>query len=232
MSPDGLVPQRLRARAWKDVSVGLSQSTPDAHAADLLDVFLTDEQHKIWTYLGYGPFFKEEEVRLWMAETCLSDDPLFYAIADKATGKAVGVASYLRIDPANGVIEVGHINYSPLLQRTAAATEAMYLMMRRIFDELGYRRYEWKCDSLNGPSCSAAKRLGFQYDGLFPQAVIYKGRNRDTAWFSILDHEWPEIRMHFENWLQPSNFTEDGVPKASLSKEMADRQITRPTLSL
>ena len=128
-----------------------------------------------------------------MTETCMGIDPQFHAIIDAQTSKAVGVASYLRIHAAHGVIEVGHINYSPLLQRKTAATEATFLMMRRVFDELGYRRYEWKCDAFNAPSRKAALRFGFRYDGLFLQATMYKGRNRDTAWYSIFDIEWPLI---------------------------------------
>ncbi len=124
----------------------------------------------------------------------------------RQTGKAVGVAAYLRIEPAVGVIEVGHIAYSPLLQRTPAATEAMYLLMRRVFDELGYRRYEWKCDALNAPSRAAADRLGFRFEGIFRQATLYKGRNRDTAWYSVIDSEWPARRAAFEAWLDPANF--------------------------
>ncbi|HEV2100375.1 MAG TPA: GNAT family protein, partial [Stellaceae bacterium] len=126
-------------------------------------------------------------------------------------------ASYLNIDRQNGAIEVGAIHYSPALQRHPAATEAMYLMMRRVFDELGYRRYEWKCDALNGPSRAAAQRLGFRYEGLFRQATVYKGRNRDTAWFSIIDGEWPALRETFERWLDPANFDADGRQRASLS---------------
>jgi RimJ/RimL family protein N-acetyltransferase len=122
----------------------------------------------------------------------------------------------MRIDPANGVIEVGGINYSPLLQRKPAATEAMYLMMRRAF-ELGYRRYEWKCDSLNAPSRAAAQRLGFSYEGVFRQAWVYKGRNRDTAWFSIIDGEWPALREAFERWLAPANFDANGRQRTGLS---------------
>jgi RimJ/RimL family protein N-acetyltransferase len=127
------------------------------------------------------------------------------------------VAAYARIDRTSGVIEVGGINYSPHLQRRRAATEAMYLMMRRVFDELGYRRYEWKCDSLNAPSQSAALRLGFRYEGLFRQAVVYKGRSRDTAWFSVIDSEWPALRRGFERWLDPHNFDSEGRQRASLS---------------
>ena len=145
----------------------------------------------MWTYLVYGPFARLEDYRTWAEKMAPSDDPLFHAIIDQTTGKAVGIAAYLRIEPAVGVIEVGHIALSPLVQRTPAATEAMYLMMRRVFDELGYRRYEWKCDSLNAPSRAAAERLGFRFEGIFRQATIYKGRNRDTAWYSVIDQEWP-----------------------------------------
>lgn len=148
--------------------------------------------------------------------TC-SDDPLWHAIIDSETGRATGVAAYARIDRTSGVIEVGGINYSPRLQRRPAATEAMYLMMRRVFDELGYRRCEWKCDSLNAPSQSAALRLGFRYEGLFRQAVVYKGRSRDTAWFSVIDSEWPALRRGFERWLDPANFDSEGRQRASLS---------------
>jgi RimJ/RimL family protein N-acetyltransferase len=153
-----------------------------------------------------------------MEQTCRGDDPLFHAILDGGTGRAVGVASYLRIDPPVGVIEVGHINYSPALQGTTAATEAMYLMMRRVFDELGYRRYEWKCDALNAPSRAAAERLGFVFEGIFRQATIYKGRNRDTAWYSIVDGEWPRLRDAFERWLDPANFDAQGRQRQRLSE--------------
>jgi RimJ/RimL family protein N-acetyltransferase len=142
-------------------------------------------------------------------------DPLFYAIVDLEQGRAVGVAAYLRIEPSAGSIEVGHINYSPLLQRTPAATEAMFLMMERVFD-LGYRRYEWKCDALNEPSRTAAERLGFSYEGTFRHATVYKGRNRDTAWFSITDTEWPMLRRAFQSWLQPDNFDEQMRQRRSL----------------
>ena len=123
----------------------------------------------------------------------------------------------MRVDPANGVIETGHLNYSPLLQKKPAATEAMFLLMRRVFDELGYRRYEWKCDSLNAPSRAAAERLGFIYEGLFRQASVYKGRNRDTCWFSMIDGEWPALKRAYEAWLAPANFDASGAQKQSLS---------------
>ena len=149
-------------------------------------------------------------------------DPLFYAIVDLAKGEAVGVASYLRISPSSGSIEVGHINYSPLLQRTPAATEAMYLMMAQAFD-LGYRRYEWKCHALNAPSRSAAQRLGFSFEGIFRQAAVVKGRNRDTAWYAAIDEEWPALREAFERWLDPTNFDEKGNQRVRLSDLTAKR---------
>ena len=189
----------------------------DRHGQDLFTAFLEDEASGNWTYLPYGPFEAEGEFRSWLASTCLGEDPLFHTIVDGETERAVGVASYLRIEPAVGVIETGHIHYSPLLQRRPAATEAMYLLMRRVFSELGYRRYEWKCDALNAPSRRAAERLGFRFEGVFRQAMIYKGRNRDTAWFSILDKEWPALEAAYVQWLDPANFDERGKQRAGLS---------------
>jgi RimJ/RimL family protein N-acetyltransferase len=188
-----------------------------AHAADLYEAMGRDAEGRNWTYLPVGPFPEFEGFRAWLEKMAPGSDPLFHTVIDRATGRAVGVASYLRIDPANGVIEVGHIHFSPLLQRTPMATEAMFLMMARVFDELGYRRYEWKCDSRNAPSRAAAARLGFQYEGLFRQAVITKGRNRDTTWFSIIDGEWPRLRAAFERWLDPANFDGEGRQRESLS---------------
>lgn len=189
----------------------------DAHASDLYSAFRQDNENRIWTYLPYGPFDNEADFRSWMAGACFGDDPLFHAIIDEQTNIAVGVASYLRIDAANGVIEVGNINYSPELQQTRAATEAMYLMMRRVFSDLGYRRYEWKCDALNAPSRNAAERLGFSYDGLFQQAIMYKGRNRDTAWFSVLDGDWPGLKTAYLEWLDAGNFDGKGQQKTGLA---------------
>ena len=183
----------------------------EQHAADLYAAFSTDRDARNWTYLPYGPFESEEQLHDWISTDCLGDDPCFFSVIDLASGRAVGVASYLRIDPANGVIEVGHIHFSPLMQGKPISTEAMYLMMRQVFDVLGYRRYEWKCDALNEPSCAAARRLGFLFEGTFRQATMYKGRNRDTAWFAILDREWPLAREAFEAWLAPDNFDEEGV---------------------
>lgn len=188
----------------------------DRHASSLYDANAHDRDGRNWTYLAYGPFESRDAYEAWMRQTCLGADPLFYAIVDLSSGKAIGVASYLRIDPNNGVIEVGHINFSPLLQRTPLATEAMHLMMKHVF-ELGYRRYEWKCDSLNVPSRAAARRLGFTYEGTFRQATVYKGRNRDTAWFSILDSEWPAFDRAFQAWLDPSNFDAQGRQRLRLA---------------
>ena len=164
-----------------------------------------------------GPFATLPEYLEWLVPKQSSQDPMFFAVVDQATGRATGLASYLRIDPPNGVIEVGHIAYSPLLQRTPAATETMYLMMRNAF-ELGYRRYEWKCHALNGPSRAAAVRLGFTFEGVFRQAIIIKGRNRDTAWYSIIDSEWPALDRAFQQWLAPENFDADGGQRVSLSQ--------------
>ena len=189
---------------------------PERHAAGLHAANSLDAEGANWTYLHYGPFDTLEGYRAWMEETCRGDDPLFYAVVDAATGGATGVASYLRIDPANGSIEVGHINYSPLLQRTPAATEAMYLMMKHAFD-LGYRRYEWKCNALNAPSRVAAERLGFSFEGVFRQAAVAKGRNRDTAWYSVIDTEWPALQEAFLRWLDPSNFDGQGRQRTRLS---------------
>lgn len=195
---------------------------PGRHAGDLFEAMSLDTEGRNWTYLAVGPFAEFGDFRAWLDKMAAGSDPLFHTVIDGATGRAVGVASYLRIEPASGVIEVGHIHFSPLLQGTPMATEAMFLMMRRVFDELGYRRYEWKCDSRNAPSRAAAARLGFQYEGLFRQALVYKGRNRDTAWFSIIDGEWPRLRAAFERWLSPANFDAEGRQKEKLS------DLTRP----
>ncbi len=190
---------------------------PERHAGDLHAANVQDRENRIWTYLGYGPFESLVEYRKWADEVSRSSDPLFYAIIDTATGKAAGVASYLRISPSNGSIEVGHINYSPLLQRTPAATEAMYLMMKRVF-EAGFRRYEWKCDALNARSRNAAQRLGFSYEGIFRQATVYKGRNRDTAWYAAIDKDWPELESAFTRWLDASNFDKEGRQRLHLAE--------------
>jgi RimJ/RimL family protein N-acetyltransferase len=187
------------------------------HAADLFEANRDDRSGRNWTYLSIDAPSTLDDYRAWLTRVTAGDDPLFHAIVDRTSGRAVGVVAYLRLDPANGVIEVGHINFSPRLQRTRAATEAMYLMMARVFTELGYRRYEWKCDSRNAPSRAAAQRLGFRFEGIFRQALVYKGRNRDTAWFSIIDAEWPALAATFERWLDPANFDADGRQRVGLS---------------
>ena len=188
-----------------------------AHGAELYAAFARDTDHGNWTYLPYGPFAQEADFTAWLSEVSAGADPLFFTVLD-AQGRPVGLATYLRIDPNVGVIEVGHIHFSPLMQRTPVATEAMYLMMCRVFDELGYRRYEWKCDALNGPSRAAAERLGFNFEGIFRQATMYKGRNRDTAWLSVVDSEWPQIKASMEAWLEPENFDNDGAQVRSLQQ--------------
>ena len=188
------------------------------HAAELWQAYGDAvQQARNWTYLGTEPFAGFAGYRAWLERVAAGDDPLYHAVVEAQGGKAVGVATFMRIDPANGVIEIGAINCSPRLQRTTAATEAMYLMMRRVFDELGYRRYEWKCDSLNAPSRAAARRYGFRFEGVFRQAMVTKGRNRDTAWYSIVDVEWPAIKAAFERWLDPANFDAAGRQRTSLT---------------
>lgn len=189
---------------------------PEAHAAALHAAYRLDQSGATWTYLPYGPFETPDDYRTWVTESSQTSDPLFFAIVDSAAGCAAGAASYLRIDPRNGSIEVGHLAFSPLLQRTPAATEAMYLMMHRAFG-LGYRRYEWKCNALNAPSRTAAQRLGFSYEGAFRQATIVRGRNRDTAWYAVIDSEWPALQSAFERWLDPSNFDASGLQRTRLS---------------
>ena len=189
----------------------------DKHATDLYEAFSLDTAGRLWTYMPQGPFKSESEYRTWVEGAHHKADPFFYAIIDNKSNKAVGVASYLRIDPNSSSIEVGWITFSPIIQQKPIATEAMYLMMKYVFD-LGYRRYEWKCNALNAPSISAAMRLGMSFEGLFRQATMVKGRNRDTAWFAILDRDWPKARAAFETWLSPENFDAEGLQKQSLSE--------------
>jgi len=186
------------------------------HVRQLYDANALDPEGRMWTYLFSGPFSSFEEYRAWLEPRPASDDPLFFAFVDKGRAQAVGTGAYLRIDTGNGVVEVGHLAFSPLMQRSPVATEAMYLMMKNAF-ELGYRRYEWKCDSLNAASRRAAERLGFTFEGIFRQAIVYKGRSRDTAWFSIVDREWPALDAMFRQWLEPANFDADGRQRRSLA---------------
>jgi len=194
----------------------LERLSASTHGSDLFLANAADVEDVIWNYLPYGPFKSEQTYLQWIREFENNTDPMFYAIVDSPSNKAIGVASYLRLKPESGSIEVGHINYSPVLQNTVAATEAMYLMMEYAFS-LGYRRYEWKCDSLNARSRNAALRLGFSYEGEFRQATVVKGRNRDTSWFSIVDNEWQSLSHVFKQWLDPDNFDSDGQQISSLS---------------
>ena len=188
-----------------------------AHAASLYALsHARPEDAVLWTYLAYGPFADQGAFERWFFELVASDDPLFVAIVEQASGEASGMASYLNIVPANGCIEIGHIWFAPPLQKTRGATEAIFLMMRHAFDDLGYRRLEWKCDALNAASRRAAARFSFTYEGTFRQHMVVKGRNRDTAWFALLDHEWPAVRAAFERWLAPNNFDAAGRQRMSL----------------
>jgi RimJ/RimL family protein N-acetyltransferase len=186
------------------------------HAGDLFAANAQDEEGRCWTYLPYGPFETLAEYTAWVEGAARSVDPLFFAIVDKDRGHATGVASYLRIQPESGSIEVGHLNYSPLLQGTRAATEAMFMMMERAF-VLGYRRYEWKCNALNAASRTAALRLGMSFEGVFRQATVVKGRSRDTAWYAAIDLDWPALEGAFRQWLDPANFDEEGRQRTRLS---------------
>ncbi len=191
-----------------------------AHHTDALWGALQDpETYHLWDYLFDGPYEDLQSFSESIDRKSKSQDPIFYAIEEAATGRALGHAAYMRIEPHHRVIEVGSILYTPALQRTAAATEAMYLMAQHVFEDLQYRRYEWKCNALNLPSRRAALRLGFTFEGIFRQHMIVKGRNRDTAWFSMLDTEWPERKIEFERWLHPSNFDSEGNQLTALTQK-------------
>jgi RimJ/RimL family protein N-acetyltransferase len=198
-------------------AINITPLDASVHADALFAGAGGDRNESLWQYLFEGPFLAREAFDTHLQQKALSEDPLFFAIIDKHSGDAVGYAAYMRIEPAHRVIEVGSILFTPRLQRTIGATEAMYLMARYVFEDLGYRRYEWKCNALNAPSRSAALRLGFTFEGIFRQHMIVKGRNRDTAWFSMLDSEWPARKAAFERWLNPSNFDASGRQKRSLS---------------
>jgi RimJ/RimL family protein N-acetyltransferase len=176
------------------------------------------ERERVWLYLFEGPFADRAAFDRHLRHIAAARDPLFFSIVERATGVAAGYASYMRIEPTHRVIEVGSILYTPRLQRTPGATEAMYLMARHVFDDLGYRRYEWKCNALNAPSRRAALRLGFTFEGIFRQHMVIKGCNRDTAWYSLLDGEWPQRKAAFERWLDPQNFDAAGRQKRPLAE--------------
>lgn len=200
----------------------------ERHSEQLYNAYMQDKENRVWVYLPYGPFDSLDGYRDWMNAACFNGDPKFYAIVDNVTQQAIGVASYLRINPLHGSIEVGHINYSPQCQNTIAATEAMYLMMKNAFD-MGYRRYEWKCNALNEKSCNAAKRLGFTYEGTFRQMMVVKGCNRDSAWYSLLDGEWQVIDKAYQQWLCADNFDDQNQQKIALTHLTKEALASTPT---
>jgi len=197
--------------------VSIEPLDPLAHADALYAGTHGDDREELWRYLFEGPFPDRSSFDGYLHEQASSEDPIFFAILDRTTGRAVGQAAYLRAEPVHKVIEVGHIIFTAKLQRTVGATEAMFLMAQHVF-ELGYRRYEWKCNARNAPSVRAAQRLGFTFEGIFRQHLIVKGRNRDTAWFSMLDVEWPDRKANFERWLDQDNFDQHGRQKLSLTE--------------
>lgn len=190
-----------------------------AHAPALHAAFSADTTGTLWDWMSVGPFADAAAYAAWVGPASQGADPLFFTVfdLDRADAPAVGVMSLMRIDPGNGVVEVGSITFAPALQRRRAATEAQFLLMRHAFDDLGYRRYEWKCNALNAPSRAAALRLGFRYEGLFRNHMVIKGKNRDTTWFAITAEDWPTVRAGFETWLSPDNFDADGHQKKSLA---------------
>jgi RimJ/RimL family protein N-acetyltransferase len=196
--------------------VSVEPISPERHARSLFEAYMEAPDDRDWTYLFVERPEAEAAFQAYVARLAQSADPLHHAVVEGTGGRALGTAAFMRIEPAHGVMEVGSIALAPALQRSRASTEAMYLMMRRAFDELGYRRYEWKCDSLNAPSRAAALRYGFTFEGIFRKAIVYKGRSRDTAWYAITDEEWPRIRAAFEAWLAPDNFEGDGRQRRRL----------------
>lgn len=213
--------ERPDGRTLTGRMVRLEKLDAARHGPDLGKALSGGGTASLYDYLGDPPPLEPHEVEAWARRVEASSDPFFLAIIDQASGRAVGRLALMRIDAANGVIEVGHVLYSPALSRSRHATEAQYLLMRHVFEDLGYRRYEWKCNALNEPSRNAARRLGFLYEGEFRQHMVVKGKNRDTAWFSITDREWPARRAAFEAWLSPDNFMSEGVQKTGLGVFMA-----------
>ncbi|MBA2596597.1 MAG: GNAT family N-acetyltransferase [Chloroflexota bacterium] len=210
---------RPERRVHEGRYVRLEPLDPEIHTSELFAAGSGDDaRNRIWDYLPYGPFGAEAELRTHLTAQAAGDDPLFFTIRPHGAGRAAGVASLMRIEPAHRSIEIGHIWLGPDLQRTAAATEALFLLIAHAIDDLGNRRMEWKCNAANAASRAAACRLGFRHEGVFYQHNIVKGHNRDTAWFSILDHEWPAIRANFETWLDPANFDGDGRQRQSLGE--------------
>jgi RimJ/RimL family protein N-acetyltransferase len=215
------VPTHAAARPERRLIAGrfvrLEPLDADQHGASLWQETHGVGAAALWQYLFDEPFADEKSFRDFLARKAASEDPLFYAIVDQASGRAVGFETLMRIDPAQRCIEVGNILYGSSLQRTPGATEAQYLLMRYVFFTLGYRRFEWKCNALNAPSRRAALRLGFSFEGIFRKHMIVRGRNRDTAWYALLDDEWPAAQVAFERWLAPANFDSAGVQRQSLA---------------
>jgi RimJ/RimL family protein N-acetyltransferase len=208
---------RPERRILEGYYVRLEQLDPARHGDELFAAGAGPAADDLWRYLWDGPYADRSSFEGWLAKATSTDDPLFFAIRDKASGRIEGRFAFLRVDAANGVVETGHILYGPRLARTPGATEAIYLQARHVFDDLGYRRFEWKCDNANEPSKRAALRFGFTFEGVFRQHMVVKGRNRDTAWFAMLDREWPALRAAFERWLAPDNFDETGRQRMSLA---------------
>lgn len=214
--PSGKRPQKTPLEGAR---VRLEPLDAERHAASLYALSHGgDNTGRVWTYLPYGPFADAGEMHAWIEGCAQTDDPLFFAVIDKASGQASGMASYLRIAPTMGVIEIGHIWFAPSLQKTTPATEAIYLLARHAFDDLEYRRLEWKCNALNEASRRAALRFGLSFEGIFRQHMIVKGRNRDSAWYALLDGDWPRVRANFECWLSPDNFDPQGRQRRALSE--------------
>ncbi len=217
------VPPHPKGMVLNGKTVRLEPLNVGQHSEDLFESNSLNIERLNWRYLPYGPFKTLETFQKWLTDKATNGEPSFFSIVRLTDNKAVGVASFLRINRNDGTIEVGHINYSPLLQKTREGTEAMYLMMEWAFDN-GYRRYEWKCNALNIKSRYAAQRLGLSYEGVFRQMAISKGRNRNTAWFASIDKEWNALKACFETYLADDNFNADGIPKVSLS------ELTKPLL--
>lgn len=219
--PSALIPSRapLRGRYAELVAQDAAQHAADLYAAG----HESDQALKIWDYLAYGPWASVEDYCATMRAQSANFETIFYAIRPLDSDRFEGQSSYLDISPSMGVIEIGHIWFGPRLAQTRAGTEALYLMIRHAMDDLGYRRMHWRCNSLNEKSRQAARRLGFRFEGVFYNHMIFKGKNRDTAWYSILDDEWPEVRDKLETWLDEANFDPDGTPQTSLSEMMSQR---------
>ena len=209
----GVLPSLVRIEGRYTIIEALSV---EKHAEDLLAVYGPDSPREMWTYLFQEPVEDMKELVNLLNQMLAHKDRFFYAILDRETGKVLGTFSLMRIDQANRTIEVGAVTFSPALKQTRMGTEAHYLLVRYVFEELNYRRYEWKCDALNLPSRKAAERLGFVYEGTFRQAVIYKGRTRDTDWLSMIDKDWPQVKDRLETWLAPENFDKNGQQYKSL----------------